>query len=295
MSTQIDVLKAKTEHLEILTEETLMIDPELRANESLSLGDQVRITVKDDAEKYGNFTLKADYQDGTDNDDVRARLSGRQRLDQSDSFDAYIDALVVLQGKTKEWLDENDEFGEFLDETDDEHSDFAICAPHGGVIENYTDEQAEACYDRLRVEYSKDASCWRCCGWQDGVGAYDAFHTTSSEIARNSFPKLDQIGDRNFAHAVAFHGWSEDGILIGGSVSADLKCTLRAAIEAACGGNVDVAITTGGAYSGTDPDNFVNWLTSGGSGGIQIEQSYYARQTYGTAIAEAVADVLAAL
>ena len=97
MSTQIDVLKATTAMLEFLTEESLTIDPELRASESLSVGDQVRIAVKDsNPAKYGNFTLHSDYQDGTDNDDVRARLSGRARLDESEAFDAYIDALVVL-------------------------------------------------------------------------------------------------------------------------------------------------------------------------------------------------------
>jgi hypothetical protein len=43
-----------------------------------------------------------------------------------------------------------------------------------------------------------------------------------------------------------------------------------------------------------DPDNIVNRLTAGstnGNGSIQIEQSLQAREEYGVAIADAVADV----
>jgi phage replication-related protein YjqB (UPF0714/DUF867 family) len=293
---EIDVLKAKTEMLSFLTDENCTIDPELRAGEGMALGQQVRVTVKVDADRYGLATLHSDYQDGTDDNDVRMRLSGRARFDETDSFDAYLAAAGVKQDKTKAQLEDDDEFGEFLDELNDTHQGVVCCAPHGGVIENYTDEQAERMHDRLvNVLGSKPSSCWRCAGWQDKLGAFAAWHITSADVSRASFPKLDSIGDRGFAHAVAFHGWSNDGILVGGNASADLKCTLRKAIEVACGGNVEVSITTGGAYSGTDPGNFVNWLTSGGSGGVQIEQSYYARQNYGQAIADAVAGVFAAL
>jgi len=296
MSKQIDVLKAKTEQLAFLTSENCCIDPELRSGQSFVLGQQVKVTVKSDTDKYGLVTLHSDYQDGTDNDDIRMRLSGRQRFDQSDSFDAYLDDAGVEQSKTKAQLEADNLLGEFLDELNSTHTGVVCCAPHGGVIENYTDEQAERMHDRL-VNYhgSKPSSCWRCCGWQDEIGAFDAWHITSTDISRDSFPKLDSIGDRGFEYAVSFHGWSNDGILIGGNAPADLKCTLRKAIEDACEGNVEVAITTSGDYSGTDPDNFVNWLTSGGSGGIQIEQSYYARQNYGQDIADAVAAVFADL
>jgi len=295
MSTQIDVLKAKTEQISILGEERIAMDPELRSNEGIALHQQVLITVMNDTDKYGMYTVHMDYQDGTDNDDVRMTLAGRQRLDQSDSFDAYLDKDCVQTGQSKAQLDSNNQYGEILTETDSQHDKIVICAPHGGAIESNTDEQTEWCYNKLVNTYSKDASRWEACGWQDEVGAYDAWHITSTDISRDSFSLLDSIGDRDFQYAVAFHGFSQDGILIGGNAPADLKCTIRQAIETACEGNVEVAITTEGEYSGTDPDNFVNWLTDGGSGGIQIEQSYYARSNYAQEIAEAVADVMQSL
>lgn len=293
MSTEIDVLKAKSEMLSFLTSENCTIDPDLRSGDGFSLGQQVRITVKSDSSKYGLVTLHSDYEDGEDNDDIRMRLSGRERFDETDSFDAYIDDAGVKQNYTKAQLESNDEFGEFLDETDSEHTEVVCCAPHGGMIENYTDEQAERMHSQLSGA-SKSSSCWRCAGWQDAIGAYDAWHITSIDVSRDSFPKLDQIGDREFTYAVSFHGYSENMISVGGGASTALKEEVAAAIEEAVDEAYEVVVVSSGPYAGTDPDNFVNWLTSGGTGGIQIEQPYGARQNYGEDIADAVAAVFAA-
>lgn len=293
MAKLIDVLKAKTEMLEYLTDESCTIDPELRSGQSFVLGQQVRIWPKNQSSKYGLVTLHSDYQDGTDNDDIRMRLSGRQRFDESDSFDAYLDPPGIKTDKTKSWLETNNEYGEFLTETNTTHTKIVCCAPHGGVIENYTDEQAEWMHSRLANHHSKNSSCWVACGWQDAIGAFDAWHITSTDISRQSFSLLDQIGDRDFDYAVSFHGFSEDSIMVGGGASSALKTEVKEAIEAAVSGAYDVSVVSSGAYAGVSPDNFVNWLTSGGSGGVQIEQPYGARQNYGQAIAEAVADVFA--
>ena len=291
MSTEIDVLKAKTEMLSYLTSENCTIDPELRSNEGFSLGQQVRIWPKNQSSKYGLVTLYSDYQDGSDNNDIRMRLSGRQRFDESDSFDAYIDAPNIKTDKTKSWLQTNNEYGEFLDESGTNPTTIVCCAPHGGIIENYTDEQAEWMYTRLTSHHSKNASCWRCAGWQSAIGAYDAWHITSTDIDPVSFTLLNSIKNRNFSYAVSFHGFSEDSIMVGGGVSVTLKCAVAMAISSVVGTAYDVDIVSSGPYGGVSPDNFVNWLTSGGSGGVQIEQPYNARRDYGQAIAEAVADV----
>lgn len=293
MSKEIDVLKAKTAMLDYLTPENCTIDPELRTGQGFSIGQQVRVWPKNESNKYGLVTLHSDYQDGSDNNDIRMRASGRARFDESGSFDAYIDDPDVKQNKDKSWLDSNNEFGEFLDENGTNPTTVCCCAPHGGIIENYTDEQSEWMYNRLKNYHSKNASCWRCAGWQDAIGAFDAWHITSTDISRTSFPKLDSIGDRGFSYAVSFHGFGEDDIMVGGNASAALKNEIKEAIEDVVGSAYDVVVVTSGAYSGTDPDNFVNWLTSGGSGGVQIEQPYGARRDYGQAIAEAVADVIA--
>jgi phage replication-related protein YjqB (UPF0714/DUF867 family) len=44
-------------------------------------------------------------------------------------------------------------------------------------------------------------------------------------------------------------------------------------------------------YGGDSPRNIVNRLTAGGEYGIQIEQSFSARESYWQTIADAVADV----
>jgi phage replication-related protein YjqB (UPF0714/DUF867 family) len=290
---QIDVLKSLSAMLDYLTSENCTIDPELRSGQGFSLGQQVRVKHKKKQDKYGLVTLYCDYQDGTDNDDIRMRLSGRERFDESNAFDAYIGQAEVVQDQDKSWCQSNNELGEFLDEEGSEPTTIACCAPHGGVIENYTDEQAEWMFNKLKDVHSKDASCWRCAGWQSEIGAFDAWHITSTDISRDSFPKLDSIGDRGFQYAVAFHGFGEDSIMVGGAAPVALKNEVAAAIQAAVGEAYEVVVVSSGSYGGVSPDNFVNWLTSGGSGGVQIEQPYGARRDYGQAIAEAVADVFA--
>lgn len=293
MAKLIDVLKAKTEMLEYLTSERCTIDPELRSGEGYAIGQQVRIWPKNQSSKYGLVTLHSDYQDGTDNDDIRMRLSGRERFDETDSFDAYLDAPGIKTDKTKSWLESSDEYGEILTETSTTHDKIVCCAPHGGIIENYTDEQAEWMHSRLANHHSKDSSCWVACGWQDAIGAYDAWHITSGDISRDSFALLDQIGDRGFGYAVSFHGFSEDSIMVGGGAPTALKTEVANAIAAVVGEAYDVDVVSSGPYGGVSEDNFVNWITDGGTGGVQIEQPYGARRDYGQAIAEAVADVYA--
>lgn len=293
MTVEIDVLKAKIEMLDYLNEENCTMDPELAQANDVEVGQQIRVKVKNESTKYGIFTVDQFYQDGSDNNDVRMSAAARGQLDQTDSFDAYLEGTdqVVLHGKDNTWLNNNDEFGELLDETDTTHTDVVFCAPHGGMIENHTDEMASWAYDKM-VALSKSASCWRCIGHQDVVGAYDAWHITSTKISRLSFPFLDQIGDRSFSHAVSFHGYGESDIGVGGAAPESLRSEVKEAIENAVGTSYDVTLVEVGPYAGTSQDNFVNWLTDG-SGGVQIELPGGARENYGQVIAEAVATVFA--
>jgi phage replication-related protein YjqB (UPF0714/DUF867 family) len=286
---KVDVLKASSTQDYLLGYgERISMDPELGSENGVELKQQVRITRKD---KYGIYTVYAWYQDGTDDNDIRMALAGRQRLDTSDSWkNAPMKVEALAQDQTAEWLQANDEYGEFLDETSASHDKLVVCAPHGGMIENYTDEEAERVYSNLDGQ-SKECSCWRAKGWNSEIGAYDAWHITSTEISRDSFHKLDQIGDRSFEYAVAFHGYSEADIGIGGGASLALKQEVAAAIQAAVGDAYDVVVLTSGPYAGTSPDNLVNWLCGGN--GIQIEQPYGARRDHWEAIADAVASVFA--
>jgi phage replication-related protein YjqB (UPF0714/DUF867 family) len=292
MAKKVDVLKAKSSQSYLIGhEERVSMDPHLAAAEGVVVGQQIRIRCRENDSKYGIYTVHQFMEDGKDNNDVRMALDGRKRLDETDSFKGWLEGCdsIVDHGHDEAWLQSNDEYGEFLDETGATHAGLVVCAPHGGVIENYTDEQAERVFDQLDVA-SKDVTAWRCKGWQGQIGAFDAWHITSTEISRDSFPYLDQIGDRDFSYAVSFHGYGEEDIAVGGGASTAFKQQVADAIQAVVGSAYDVTVVNDGPYGGTSPDNFVNWLTAAGNG-VQIEQPYGARRDYGQAIADAVASV----
>lgn len=301
--TEIDVLRAKSEMLGYLDKDNMTLDPDLADNLAASIGLSsgtelvghiVRITVKDNTDKYALYDINSLYEDGSDNNDGRMRAIARDKLNEDGSFDAYINVgQMAYTDKTVEWLSDNMEFGEFKAETNDEHDDAVICGPHGGYIESQTDKQVEWCYNKLIGYHDKDATRWHCWGRRTGVGAFDAWHVTSTRINPANFTLLKSIKDRAFGIGVAFHGFSEDDISIGGLASTSVKNSIKAAIEAVVGTAYDVNIVTTGPYAGVSEDNFINWLTN--NNGIQIEQPLDARDTYGQGIAEAVSDVIATL
>jgi phage replication-related protein YjqB (UPF0714/DUF867 family) len=160
----------------------------------------------------------------------------------------------------------------------------------GGLIEEYTDRQAE----RVAAELP-GISCWRCKGWKPGGGAFDRWHITSTDIHEASFPLLNTIIHRGFTHAVAFHGFSEDDILIGGGASDSLKNELKEAIDDAvnnessrCKVTIRIARAEDN-FNGDSPENVVNRLAKGN--GIQIEQALAVRERCWPEIADAVAAV----
>lgn len=248
------------------------------------LGRQVR--VKRDKNNYALYTVS---EVRTENGKImRMGASGRERLGTNNECNVILDWIVphptISENKAKQ-------VGEFIERLRDtgNHAGLVACAPHGGYVERYTDEQAE----HVAIALSdKGVSSWCCKGWKQGGGAYSRWHITSNDIHRKSFPGLDSIADRGFTYAVSFHGFKRGDILIGGAAPLVLKSELQSAImQAIKGSGITVSTTTSGAYSGTNPKNFVNWLTRNGRNGIQIEQSYKARKNYGIEIASAVADV----
>lgn len=288
LGTQIDVLKAKTAMLSYLTEENCTIDDELRTALGLAVGDQFLLTVKDATSRYGLVTIHSDYEDGSDNDDIRMRLSGRQRFNESDSFDAYADAWTALQGKTDSWLNDNDEMGEFKEETSSTQTDMIVMAPHGGMIENYTDELAKRVYDGLTGTYSKDASLWYCIGHQDAIGAFDAWHITSTDINENNFGYLDDLSGRTYDYALTIHGYGGSEVLVGGGASTTFKNSVKSALDNISWSYTVTVVGEGDEYGGTHVDNIVNRYSSGG---VQLEIPYAARRDYWQDIADELVDL----
>jgi hypothetical protein len=139
---------------------------------------------------------------------VRMTAEGRERLGASGEFDAIVDSqitdLIHDDG-------EAEKLGEFVERLTDDgvRTAMVVIAPHGGLIEESTDHQAE----RVAAEL-QGISCWRCMGWNPGGGAFDRWHITSTDIHEASFPLLNTIINRGFTHAVAFHGFSDDDILM---------------------------------------------------------------------------------
>ena len=221
-------------------------------------------------------------------DDLKARLD--LNPNNIEAFTGNLNAQVTAVGLTVSQARCNSEFIEHLDDNG-HHRGLIVIAPHGGDIEEYTDEQAE----HIGKQLSKCVSVWVCKGFKVHGGALDRWHITSTDISEESFPKLKTVFGRRFEYAVAFHGMKHDSICIGGTIPDPpdpLKQEIKEAIEKAVSFKIKVATEGDGCppnFNGNNPNNIVNRL---GTIGVQIEQSEEARECYGIQIADAVANVI---
>jgi murein DD-endopeptidase MepM/ murein hydrolase activator NlpD len=264
-------------------------DPERLANIGRAQGRQIR--VKRNENEYALYTVSETRQETPDTI-VRMAREGRARLtpDASeipDEFGTIVDSQVPHPTYTDDEAETNSEFVERLADNGT-HTGLVAIAPHGGEIEERTDQQAEHVASQLAA---KGVSCWRCKGFRRGGGAFERWHITSPDLNEASFPLLNTIIKRHFTYAVAFHGFEQQEILIGGGADEALKCEIRSAIQKAIAGSgIEVNIATPEAnFNGDNPNNIVNRLANGN--GIQVEQSKAARNTYWQQIARAVASV----
>jgi phage replication-related protein YjqB (UPF0714/DUF867 family) len=256
---------------------------------------QVRVKRSDSA--YALYTVSEVRHEDTE-EVVRMGLEGRLRLGIDDVFDAEFDSQVVDPTMSDKKAKENGEFIERLRD-DGAHTGLIVIAPHGGQIEEHTDEQAQRVADSLA---GKPVSFWLCKGFKGPLsGAFDAWHITAGDIHPGSFPLLNSVFCRRFSFAVAFHGLTPGAhdvdVLVGGMVSPDLKDQIASTISnKLAGSNISVRVAgPDDVFNGDDPSNLVNRLTIGGRNGVQIEQSLSARDSQGDKIAEAVAEVYGSL
>jgi phage replication-related protein YjqB (UPF0714/DUF867 family) len=258
-----------------------------RALRAVGVAERQQVRVRRGNDLYALYTVSEARTD-TAADVVRMGLTGRQRLDKDGEFHAELDSRVVHPSMDDDEARDNGEFVERLGDGG-RHGLIAI-APHGGDIELRTDDQAHRVSCCLADE---GVSFWLCRGYQTR-GAEKTWHITSVDIDPASFPKLNSIFSRKFTHAVAFHGFEEDGVLIGGGTeSAALQAEIAAEIvKAVAESNICVRIAgPDDVFGGDNPSNIVNRLTIGGANGVQIEQSLTARTEHWADIAEAVARV----
>lgn len=165
------------------------------------------------------------------------------------------------------------------------NDDLLVCAAHGGAVEPGTGEQALELATRL------GATCWATFGYDDEVGAFDAFHPPSSAIDPSTYDLLDEIADRGFETVVSLHGLGEEAVLVGGGVAPPVKRRVSDRLETALSVPVDVAAPNG-EYAGTAAGNFANWLAADG-GGLQLEEGKTARAEESTAVLAALEDLFA--
>jgi phage replication-related protein YjqB (UPF0714/DUF867 family) len=167
-------------------------------------------------------------------------------------------------------------------------------APHGGLIEEWTDEQVEE-VDKDPQLTSLGMRRWFCKGTGPApIGAKDRWHITSNDISEISFPLLKDLIDVPFTHAVSFHGFGSfpGDVWVGGRASAALKQRFVNEIQAVSPQLV-VGDNPPSALRGNEMANIVNRLARGN--GIQIEQSKNARDNWNAQIAQAVASVYVSL
>ena len=221
---------------------------------------------------------------------IRMGRDGRGRLDldgPADAFEVHVEARVPHSEFSDAEARRRSEFVERLDD-DGCQNRLVVLAPHGGFIESRTDQQAERLFtapgdgqrQRLAVQ-----------GFRAGRRLQALSHHVIRS-ARFQFPLLATIAPRNFLHAVAFHGFTAEGVLIGGGAPPFVKEKVAQALEDLLAGEMPVRIADDSdGFDGDNPCNIVNRLTAGGKGGVQIEQSRIARDKYWKEIADAVAGV----
>jgi phage replication-related protein YjqB (UPF0714/DUF867 family) len=263
-------------------------DPRALARIGRVPGQQVRVRRSPDLALYTVSQGRA--EDSADI--VRMGRDGRKRLGTGETFAAVVDSVVARSELTD---CEAEALGELVERLGDDgaHRGLIAIAPHGGEIERHTDTQAERVAARLA---GHGVSTWRCKGFGTAAGgAFERFHITSTDLDPASFPELAKVAGRGFRYAVAFHGFRDDEVLIGGGASFPLKAEIACAVEDALAGT-GIRVRIAGpddVFGGDSPRNIVQRLTAGGCGGIHIEQSLRARTEHGLAIADAVAGVFA--
>lgn len=266
-------------------DECCTVNDEILRGMGVTVGEQIRVGCNACRSEYesGLYTVVGN---GPSSDTIEMSKDALGRLGLKNNTSGFARAYAPHPDyETRNDASEHDEYVEILLD-DGEQSDLIACAVHGGWIEYRTDAQSAYVADELGVTE------WSCVGYNSGGGAYDRWHITSTDVDRRSFPKLDRIGDRGFAHAVSFHGFGESGIAIGGGADESLQAAIRDEIDTATDGRYDVYLAdSDGAYAGNSSENFVNWLSD--DNGIQIEQSWDARTDDWETIAAAVVQVYA--
>jgi len=120
------------------------------------------------------------FLDYKDPEDVGKRFG----LPTTKPLQGKINGQVTAVGLTDAEAKAYSEFIEHLADND-YNSELAVIAPHGGDIEEHTDEQAQHVAEQLS---SNCVSVWICKGFKKGGGAFGRWHITYSISAPSRWP-----------------------------------------------------------------------------------------------------------
>lgn len=269
-------------------------DPVMMASIGREVGHQVRIRRRDDSRFVALYTVAQPNPDDPGRADViRTGQAGRERLGAGAELEATVEARV-LDVPPSPGEPPGVRFFELAEDTGNNRYLIAI-APHGGLIEKHTDEQAAEAASRLRAA-SVPASLWSCKGFGDAIkGASERWHITSTDLHPACFPLLQSLISRRFFYGVAFHGFArqegEADVYIGGAAPRWLKAAVQRALNRLAL-PLEVKVSTladDPKFQGFSPENVINRLAARG---IHLEQSAEAR-VFHREIAGAVASVFA--
>ncbi|WP_253184540.1 poly-gamma-glutamate hydrolase family protein [Natrialba sp. SSL1] len=265
---------------------------ELLDSSTLEIGQQIRLF-----HDAGGGFANAIYTIASDHDSEHLWLTdhGLDRIGAGDGDTLTVGQLATHPNyETRQSARLNDEYAEYLVGDDDDvdgnddtaATDVLALAPHGGYVEYGTDWQAK------RVVDTAGGLAWICAGFNDGGGALDRWHVHSTDIHHASFPVLNDIRHREFEWSVAFHGYTSDAILVGGTASEDDRALVATALEEALPETpVELASSDATSYAGAAPENVLNEVGTIGQT-IQLEQPMNVRQEQWAAVADAVASAL---
>jgi hypothetical protein len=189
---------------------------------------------------------------------------------------------------------------EYVEQSIDAGSDILACAPYGGAMYEYTDDQAK------RVASETGESAWVCLGYNRGGGALDRWFIDQTVVHPASYPRLGELVgydgdtdedvyyeyDQRYDYGVLFTGTDEPGVTVGGLVPDTRKQRIRDEIRSqlarAGGSAVSVRISRTGPLSGTDTKSIANRVSDDGRYGIEIAQNQAVLDSYWSNVADGV-------
>jgi hypothetical protein len=188
---------------------------------------------------------------------------------------------------------------EFIEQSISDGNRILVCAPHGGDMHEYTDDQAK------RIAGELGESAWVCLGYNKGGGAVDRWWVDQTRTHPASFPRLSGLVgydgtsgqdrfyqyDRKYSYGLTFQHNEQPGVIVGGLAPESTKQTIRANIDSYLSdGAGPVRVARTGRYGGTDTKELANRISEDGNNGIIIAQSKNVRQNHWLDVADSLID-----